>query len=66
MAELELNSHFIVGERLSICTLIARRDRLCRLSKPADGKVSPRRSPLNPTRYIDSLRRTHEEQGRVL
>jgi len=34
LPELELNSHFIVGERLSICTLIARRHRLCRLSKP--------------------------------
>ena len=45
LPELELNSHFIMGERLSICALIARRDRLCRSSKPADGKVSSRRSP---------------------
>ena len=29
LPELELNSRFIVGERLSICTLITRRDRLC-------------------------------------
>ena len=45
LAELELNSHFIEGERLSICTLIARRNRLCRSLKPADGNVSPHRSP---------------------